>query len=186
MSLISFNSVTFYYTSPEEKLFENLTLNISTNWKLGLIGRNGRGKTTLLNLIDNKISPVKGKIYIDTKTSYFPEYTYNQTEKTLNLVKENIAPFSFIERKMELLSKRSDREGIEEYGKLLEKFQDLDGYEINSKIEKEFSKLKLNADLLNRSFDSLSGGEQTKALLVSLFLKKDSYPLIDEPTDHLV
>jgi lincosamide and streptogramin A transport system ATP-binding/permease protein len=52
-------------------------------------------------------------------------------------------------------------------------------------IEKEFCELSMNSDLLKRNFDSLSGGEQTKALLVSLFLKKNNFNLIDEPANHL-
>ena len=185
MSSIAINSVTYYHTSPEEKLFDNFTLNISTDWKLGLIGRNGRGKTTLLNLIDKKIVPVKGSIYTDIKTSYFPYQSINKDDKTLNVIKENIAPFAYLEVMMDSLSAKGDKESMEEYGKCLEEYQDLNGYEIESMIEKEFNELGLGVDLLNRDFETLSGGEQTKALLVSLVLKKDSYPLIDEPTDHL-
>jgi len=185
MSLITLNSIEYYYISPEEKLFNNFSLNISTEWRLGLIGRNGRGKTTLLNLIDKKIVPVKGSIYSDTKTSYFPHYSINQSDKTLNVIKENISPFAYLEVMMDSLSAKGDKESMEEYGKCLEEYQDLNGYEIESMIEKEFNELGLGVDLLNRDFETLSGGEQTKALLVSLFLKKDSYPLIDEPTDHL-
>jgi len=185
MSLITLNNIDYYYISPEEKLFNNLTLNISTEWKLGLIGRNGRGKTTLLNLINKKIYPVKGSIHSDTKTSYFPYRNIDQCDKTLNVIKENIAPFSNLEIMMDSLSAKSDKESIEEYGKCLEEYQDFNGYKIEAMIEKEFHELGLTPDLLNRDFETLSGGEQTKALLVSLFLKKYSYPLIDEPTDHL-
>ena len=185
MSLITLNNIDYYYVSPEEKLFSNLTLNVSTEWKLGLIGRNGGGKTTLFNLINKKIYPVKGSIYSDTKTSYFPYRNINQCDKTLNVIKENIAPFSYLEIMMDSLSAKGDKESIEEYGKCLEKYQDFNGYEIEAMIEKEFHELGLSPDLLNRNFETLSGGEQTKALLVSLFLKKASYPLIDEPTNHL-
>ena len=54
MSMIQINNLTFRYDGAIENLFENVTLNIDTNWKLGLIGRNGKGKTTLLNLLLGK------------------------------------------------------------------------------------------------------------------------------------
>ena len=87
MSLILLNSVTFYYTSPDEKLFDNLNLNISTDWKSCLIGRNGKGKTTLLNLINKSITPVKGAVYTDVSTNYFPYYPANIFDRTINVIK---------------------------------------------------------------------------------------------------
>lgn len=185
MSSILLNSVTFYYTSPDEILFDNLNLNISTDWKLGLIGKNGRGKTTLLNLINKSITPVKGTVHKDINTNFFPYYPANVSENTMNVIKENIAPFSFLEAKMNMLTSKNDKESMEEYGEVLEKFQEMNGYEIDSMIEKEFDELGMSSNLLKREFSSLSGGEQTRSLLVSLFLKKDSFTLIDEPTNHL-
>ncbi|MFC2093834.1 ATP-binding cassette domain-containing protein, partial [Bacteroidota bacterium] len=185
MSSIILNSVTFYYTSPDEKLFDNLNLNISSDWKLGLIGRNGRGKTTLLNLINKIITPVKGTVHKDINTNFFPYYPANVLDNTMNVIKENIAPFAFLEAKMNLLTSKNDKTSMKEYGEALELYQELNGYEIDSMIEKEFDELGMSSNLLKREFSSLSSGEQTRSLLVSLFLKKDSFTLIDEPTNHL-
>lgn len=185
MSTINFNSMTFYYRDSAEKVFDNLNLNIDTNWNLGLVGKNGRGKTTLMNLINRKLIPVKGEIHSDVKTFYFPFIPDSNETITFNLIKESIAPFNFWERKMEELSKKSDNESIKEFGEILEKYQSAGGYNIDSMIEKEFSEMKMSNDLLYREFITLSGGEQTRALIISLFLKTDSFPLIDEPTDHL-
>ena len=166
-------------------VFENLTLNIDTGWRLGLIGRNGRGKSTLLNLLNKKILPVKGEVVSDLNTFYFPYIPDYIEQTTFNVIKENIAPFSHWEEQMDELSKAADEKSIKEYGEILEKFQNAHGYEIDSMIEKEFAEMVMNCDLLKRDFKTLSGGEQTRALIISLFLKRDSFPLIDEPTDHL-
>lgn len=86
---------------------------------------------------------------------------------------------------MEELSRAGDGKSAEEFGEILENYQNAGGYEIDPMIRKEFAELEMDEELLEREFISLSGGEQTRALIISLFLRKDSFPLIDEPTDHL-
>ena len=58
MSLISINNLTFGYEGSYKNIFENVTFNIDTDWKLGLIGRNGKGKTTFINLLQGKSEPI--------------------------------------------------------------------------------------------------------------------------------
>ena len=185
MGTINFNSVTFYYVDSKDIIFEDLTLNIDTAWRLGLIGRNGRRKTTLLKLLNRKIVPVKGEIVSDIKTYYFPFVPENSEKTTFNVIKGNIAPFSYWELRMKELSDAADEKSLYKFGEILEMFQAASGYEIDSMIEKEFADIGMDCSLLKRDFNTLSGGEQTRALIISLFIKKDSYPLLDEPTDHL-
>ena len=68
--MIKISSLTFYYNA-SEKIFDNMSLTLDTNWKLGLIGRNGRGKTTFLNLLLGSYD-YKGKIETDVNFDYFP------------------------------------------------------------------------------------------------------------------
>ena len=75
MSLININNLTFAYEGTYENIFENVNLNIDSSWKLGLIGRNGRGKTTLLNLLLGKYE-YKGTI--NTKVNF---ETYNRNSR---------------------------------------------------------------------------------------------------------
>lgn len=185
MSTISINSITFYYKESPDKIFEDLNLNIDTGWRLGLIGRNGRGKSTFLNLLNKKLFPLKGSIKSEVNSFYFPYVQLNKDLSTFEIIKESIAPFREWEKRMEDLSKSADEKSIIEFGDILEKFEAENGYEIDSLIEKEFEELDMKKELLNRNFHTLSGGEQTRALLIPLFLKKNSFPLIDEPTDHL-
>ncbi len=84
MAQIKVNNLTFsYYTSADE-IFENVTFNIDTNWKLGLIGRNGKGKTTLLNLFMGKYDYC-GSITGNTRFDYFP-YAVSEQELAENAV----------------------------------------------------------------------------------------------------
>ena len=81
MSQISVNNLTFYYDGSFDNVFENVSFSIDTNWKLGFIGRNGKGKTTFLHLLMGKYS-LKGSIDTTTIFDYFP---YQITEEQMQL-----------------------------------------------------------------------------------------------------
>ena len=86
MSLVQINNLTFKYESDYENVFENVNLNIDTNWKLGLIGRNGKGKTTFLKLLIGKLKGT-GSISKNVEVTYFP-YEVKNDDITLNIVQE--------------------------------------------------------------------------------------------------
>ena len=148
MSTISVNNLTFGYENELNNIFENVSFNIDTNWKLGLIGRNGKGKTTLLKLLLNEYE-YRGTITKCVKFDYFPFEIKDKERFSIDIVNE-IAP------------------NAEDW-----------------QIIKELNLLKSNTEILYRKFSLLSGGEQVKILLVSLFLKENNFLLIDEPTNHL-
>ena len=148
MSLISVNNLTFGYDGSYNNIFENVSFNIDTDWKLGLIGRNGKGKTTFLNLLQGKYE-YKGTISKSVDVDYFPFEVKNKEKMAIEIVND-IAPNA----------------------------QDWE-------IIKELNLLNTDAEILYRNFNLLSGGEQVKILLISLFLKGNNFLLIDEPTNHL-
>ncbi len=148
MSLINVNNLTFRYEGSNHNVFENVTFNIDTNWKLGLIGRNGKGKTTFLKLLLGKYE-YTGIISKVTDFEYFPFEVKDKERMAIEIVNE-ITPNS------------EDWE-----------------------IIKELNLLNTDPEVLYRDFNNLSGGEQVKILLVSLFLKGNKFLLIDEPTNHL-
>lgn len=182
MSQININNLTFRYDNYGENIFNDISFVLDTDWKLGLIGRNGRGKTTLLKLIMGELVG-RGSIISSVNFQYFPMEINNKNRDTMEVIKEAIAPFKMWENLMDEYSK--DERFINEYGEILEKYIDNDGYIIEELIKKEIGLLKMDNQILERSFDSLSGGEQTKILLIALFLRKNNFLLIDEPTNHL-
>ena len=148
MSLISVKNLTFGYDGDYINIFENVSFNIDTDWKLGLIGRNGKGKTTFLKLLQGKFE-YKGTILKNVDFDYFPFEIKNKEKITLEIINEIIP-------------------NIQEW-----------------KIIKELNLLNTDAEILYKNFNLLSGGEQVKVLLISLFLKENNFLLIDEPTNHL-
>lgn len=183
MSIISVKNLTFSYETNYENIFDNMSFDIDTDWKLGFTGRNGRGKTTFLNLLMGKYS-YSGSISASTKFDYFP-FEISGNESTLETLRNIIAPFTRWEIEMERLIAAGTNHDLELYGDILELYSANDGYIINEMIEKELSMLDVDSSVLSRPFSTLSSGEKTKAMLASLFLKKNNFLLIDEPTNHL-
>ena len=148
MSLISINNLKFGYDGSYNNIFENVSFNIDTDWKLGLIGRNGKGKTTFLNLLQDKYE-YKGTISKNVDVDYFP-FEVKDKEKLAIEIVNDIVP------------------NVQDW-----------------EIIKELNLLNTDVEILYRKFNLLSGGEQEKILLISLFLKGNNFLLIDEPTNHL-
>lgn len=148
MSLINVAGLTFSYDGSFDLIFEDVDFQIDTDWKLGLIGRNGRGKTTFLNLLRGRYE-YKGVIKSSVCFDYFPYDVDDKDKYTIDVLRE-IAPEC-----------------------------------MDWELYREFALLKIDEEVMYRSFSSLSGGEQTKALLAALFLKQNNFMLIDEPTNHL-
>ncbi len=185
MATITLNQVSFEYDAPYVKIFEDLSLRFDSGWKTALIGRNGKGKTTLLNLLQKKITPTGGWLDIPVPTSYFPFVPENEDQKTLDVIRDCIAPFNFWENQMLALWQRGEFKDLQTAGQMNELFEQLGGYEINARIEKEMASIGLAVDILARDYTKLSGGEQTRAMIIALFLRKGEFLLLDEPTNHL-
>lgn len=154
MAQICVTNLTFYYEGSFDPVFEKVSFCVDTVWKLGLLGRNGKGKTTFLKLLRERGEMPgrhEGTITSPAVLDYFP---YPITEKQ----KEKPAA-EFLE---------DLKSGCELWRVLC-----------------ELEKLGEDAEILYRSFDTLSPGEQTKIQLAVLFSEETDFFLIDEPTNHL-
>ena len=148
MSQITIQNLHFTYDGDHTPVFEGLDLQLDTGWKLGLVGRNGRGKTTLLRLLAGELEG-RGTVSLRQPCLRWPKPAADPSRRTLDILLEGVPP------------------------------------EDEWKIYRELSLLGLSEEILDRPFATLSGGEQTRALLAALFLDEGAYPMIDEPTNHL-
>ncbi len=148
MSVIKVENLKFSYQGSGDIIFENVNFQIDTDWKLGFVGRNGRGKTTFLNLLRGKYE-FGGRIISSVEFDYFP-YTVSDKNRLTSEILQSVCPAA---QEWELM--------------------------------RELNFLKVAPDVLQREFNSLSNGEQTKVLLAALFLNEGRFLLIDEPTNHL-
>ncbi len=184
MSLIQVRNCSFTYPGAMQPVFQNVNLELDSRWRLGLVGRNGRGKTTFLNLLRGVLHG-SGEILSQEEFDYFPPVLAGQAGTALQLARGIVAPFEEWEEKMRELAEVGTVAAIEEYGEIESAYAAAGGYTIEENLAAELGRLEVEAEVLNRPYSSLSGGEGVKLQLAALFLKKHRFWLIDEPTDHL-
>jgi len=188
MAAIIFAGVDFQYDTPYNDVFQNLSLVLDTHWRSGLIGRNGRGKTTLLQLIHRQLQATAGSVDVHRPTIYFPAQTTKTATEAVTVRQtmiDAIAPFRRWEAEMAQCLKENSDSALERFADLQDSFQNAGGYELDANIERELGHIALDPGMLERRFSTLSGGEKTRILIAALFVSDQHFPLIDEPTNHL-
>lgn len=183
MSIIQIQTLSYTYPGSFTPVFTGLDFTMDSTWRLGLVGRNGRGKTTLIRLLLGELSGT-GQILSSVSFDRFP-YACDPAKSALSVMRGAIGPYDRWETEMERLLSDGSESALARWGEIEAEYSRADGYTINELIEKEAAKLALYPGALSRPFSSFSPGEQTRLQLASLFLRKDNFLLIDEPTNHL-
>ncbi|WP_374017003.1 ribosomal protection-like ABC-F family protein [Paenibacillus thiaminolyticus] len=180
-------------------VLSDVSFEIGEAEKVGLIGRNGTGKTTILQLLDRASAPDEGELFIRRGTTVgllaqVPSAGDGAT--VYDVLAEGYEQVRCWEREMkEMEAKMSDPAVcaderamqllLNQYGQLMERFEQAGGYEMEASIRRVAAGMGIAAEQFGRPFASLSGGEKTKVGLAALLLKRPDILLLDEPTNHL-
>ena len=180
-----------------KKILDGFDLELKTGERVALIGPNGSGKTTIFKMIIGEENPTSGNIIIRKDAtlgmlSQMPQ-TYEKGVTVLDVIKSSKKELFDLENKLreieEKLATITDQDTLDSllksYGKLQETFENIGGYQLEATINKVCNGFKLDDKILNREYNSLSGGEKTIVNFASLILKEPSVLLLDEPTNHL-
>lgn len=190
---LSVNGLSKFYGA--NKLFENISLEIKTGERIGLIGQNGCGKTTIMKILMGKEDYLTGEISLKkgNRIGYLDQIpTYGETYSVLDVLGmafEQVNTLKLqmeeLEEKMTYLSGDELDRAIGQYAKLSEQFEILHGYEIETKLDKITEGLMIDQRMRGMPFEKLSGGEKTRVILAKILLEEPDILLLDEPTNHL-
>lgn len=193
MSILNVENLTHGFG--DRAIFNNVSFRLLKGEHIGLIGANGEGKSTFMNIITGKLTPDEGKIEWakNVRVGYLDQHTVLQKGMTIREVLSSAFDFLFdMEKNMnEICDKMGDAtpEELETYMEELGTIQDLltmhDFYMIDSKVEEVARALGLLDLGLDKDVTDLSGGQRTKVLLGKLLLEKPDILLLDEPTNYL-
>lgn len=179
-----------------KKVFDGFNLEATTGERIALIGPNGCGKTTLFKIISGEENLDQGMVSIRRNAtigllSQIPPKVFDNVTVKDILTKSFEEIFKLerqlreYEEKLSTVSPEELNSVIETYSKLQERFMDMGGYEVDEKVSKICNGFKISDDMLDRSFNTLSGGEKTIVNLASLIISNPEILLLDEPTNHL-
>lgn len=173
-------------------LFDNISLEINKDEKVALIGRNGVGKTTLVKMILNEITPDSGEIFIfkQAKIGYLSQKIIESEENTM--LEECLSVFKDIvkvEEELKVLAKNLETDASEtslkRYSDKEHEYHVKGGYEYHTKIEMLLSKFGFNKSQYDRKIESFSGGEKTRIAFAKLLMIEPDLLILDEPTNHM-
>lgn len=176
------------------KLFDNLSFSLNEGESISIVGPNGCGKSTLLKIIAGIIKPDKGQVSIkkDARLAYLDQTgaSIDDNRCVYEILKESFSDLNELEKSIKKLedkmNKNTDNQKIiNKYCSLIDRYSNLGGYEIDANINTVIAGLKLDSTILDKSFNSLSGGEKTLVQLAKVLIVKPDLLLLDEPTNHL-
>lgn len=179
----------------DRAIFDNVSFRLLKGEHIGLIGANGEGKSTFMNIITGKLMPDEGTVEWakNVRVGYLDQHAVLEKGMTIRDVLQSAFQFLYeMEENMNQMFESMAEASPEVMEKLLEEtgtIQDMleqhDFYQIDTKVEEIGRALGLTEIGLDRDVTELSGGQRTKVLLGKLLLEKPDILLLDEPTNYL-
>ena len=176
-------------------IFEDVCFGVEKGDRIGIVGANGTGKTTLLGIIAGDIEATSGNLYIrnDFNIGYLRQQNQFDGSGTVRSQAEKSFTHLFeMERKLESLQLAiSDHEStsfekdLDEYTRLMEEYEQKGGYTYKSELGAMLTHMGFDEEAQNKEINKLSGGERTRLALSCMLLSKPDVLMLDEPTNHL-
>lgn len=171
-------------------ILNNISFSINEKEKIGIIGHNGVGKTTLLRIISGEEEPDTGEMLREENIliGYFKqEFTIHEENYDIESFIKKYIGIDVLEARLHELENEmdNDQNKIDEYCNIQNEYIRLDGYNIPYKLDKVLLGLGLNQEIKSKKIKELSGGQKEKVMLAAVLLKGTDLLILDEPTNNL-
>jgi ATP-binding cassette subfamily F protein 3 len=194
MSILSALNVSLSFGALD--VFRGISVSIARDNKIGLIGPNGVGKTSLMLILAGIHQPDTGQVHLarGKRLGYLRQEAVDAfTDQSNTLYAEMLSIFNAVQARQTHLHEIEARmaegddneELLQQYGVLQEEFEQAGGYDFELRIQQTLEKLGLGKQYWQMPLNTLSGGQKTRALLARLLLEKPDLLMLDEPTNHL-
>jgi len=178
-----------HFGYPGTDIFTGLTWQVNAGDRIGLVGPNGSGKSTLLRLLDGRLTPDRGTVARarGLSMSYLKQsQEFIGAGKIFDALLKPFEKLLAIHDELLTLEKNlGDEKSLERYGELQERYTREGGYSLESRVKALAQDLGFTTADLDRSVDTLSGGERGRLELAKVLLEEPDLLLLDEPTNHL-
>lgn len=189
--LISLQNIRFEYGS--RTILKDAHWQIGPQERIGLIGNNGTGKSTLLKIIHGDLPPAAGQIQKapHLKIAYFHQdlLSFETNDSILEVAQLGFQYLKKLQEKIQAFEQKAAEEISEEeaidYSQQLQEFEQLGGYQMEAKASQVLNGLGFESDSFHKPFAQFSGGWRMRVLLAQLILQEPDVLLLDEPTNHL-
>ncbi len=178
--MIQVSEITFINAG--KKILNGVNFSVNREKKI-IIGENGTGKTTLLEIIAGNLYPDSGTVIKKGKLAYVPQEIPAIERTGIEEIESAFSEIKKIENELEKMEKRG--EYGEKYASLLTKYEESGGYTYKQEIFTMLDKIGLSEKTINRKMYEMSGGERTKCEIAKALLSKAEILIMDEPTNHL-
>ena len=193
MTVIGASHLSLHYADLE--IFSDVTLQVNERARIGIVGPNGSGKTSLIRVLLGKQDYYKGEIFLPdhVRIGYVPQTAMDAGTGTIKdqimrgfselikLESELTASALEIEQTEGTARKRSEQR----YSILLDKYESMGGYDYQNRMERVVQGVGLSEEVLNTPLEDASGGERTRAALATALLGEPDLLILDEPTNYL-
>ena len=178
-----------YFSYGANDIFKGASFEVNDREKIGIIGSNGCGKSTLIKLIAGELTPVSGDFkfkngitigYMDEEISSESDGTVMDEMKTAGGAEKLLSRMKYLESKMS-----DDPSLMEEYAEVSSKYEAVDGYNLITNAVKILKGMSFRDSDFDKKVSLLSGGEKTRLALSKMLISNPDFLLLDEPTNHL-
>ncbi|MCW3804820.1 ABC-F family ATP-binding cassette domain-containing protein [Plebeiibacterium marinum] len=181
MNYLSVENLTHHWG--DIRLFDNLTFGVSEGEKVGLIARNGTGKTTLLNILAQKLPSDGGTVVYrkGIKIGYLSQLP--ELNEANTVIEEIFASDNPQVTTIKAYEKALAEENHDELGRLIEELDKLNAWDFEARIKQILSQLKITN--FEQLIGQLSGGQKKRVALANILINEPDFLILDEPTNHL-